>query len=208
MSVGCITCCLSGEIPTEAEALEIEEEWKNRGEVPEYVFDLIRAMPYDTHPMTLFSMAVLSMQPDSLFARKYHEDLKKESYWEPMLGDSLNLTAKLPEIAAFIYRLKYKDGQRISPDPNLDWGANFAHMMGIPDPEYQDLSRLYFLLHSDHESGNASAHATHLAASDSLGYLLRHLGRSECPGWAITWARKPGMLGVAVGCFSRLRLYR
>jgi citrate synthase len=189
---------LTGEIPAEAEALEIEEEWKNRGEVPEYVFDLIRAMPYDTHPLTLFSIAVLSMQPDSLFARKYHEDLKKESYWEPMLGDSLNLTAKLPEIAAYIYRLKYKDGRRIPPDPNLDWGGNFAHMMGIPDPEYKDLSRLYFLLHSDHESGNASAHATHLAASalsdiyyatsaglNALAGPLHGLANQECLEWLL-----------------------
>jgi citrate synthase len=189
---------LLGEIPTEAEALEIEEEWKNRGEVPEYVFDLIRAMPYDTHPMTLFSMAVLSMQPDSLFARKYHEDLKKEFYWEPMLGDSLNLTAKLPEIAAYIYRLKYKDGSRIPSDPNLDWGANFAHMMGVADPEYRDLSRLYFLLHSDHESGNASAHATHLTAStlsdiyyatsaglNALAGPLHGLANQECLEWLL-----------------------
>jgi citrate synthase len=189
---------LLGEIPTRADALEVEEEWKHRGEVPQYVFDVIQAMPHDTHPMALLSMAVLSMQPDSLFARKYHEGLKKESYWEPMLGDSLNLTAKLPEIAAFIYRLKYKDAKRIPSNPDLDWGANFAHMMGIPGPEYQDLSRLYFLIHSDHESGNASAHATHLAAStladiyfsasaglNALAGPLHGLANQECLRWLL-----------------------
>jgi citrate synthase len=91
--------------------------------------------------------------------------MRKEEYWEPMLEDSLNLTAKLPAIAAYIYRMVYKDGKSILPDPDLDYGANFAHMLGIDDPEYADLSRLYFILHSDHESGNVSAHATHMVAS-------------------------------------------
>ncbi|GAG32085.1 unnamed protein product, partial [marine sediment metagenome] len=30
---------------------------------------------------------------------------------------------------------------------------------------YDDVARMYFILHSDHESGNVSAHATHLVAS-------------------------------------------
>lgn len=189
---------LTGNIPTEADALGVEEEWNHRKEVPQYVFDVIQAMPHDTHPMALFSIAVLSMQPDSLFTRKYHEGLKKDAYWEPMLIDSLNLTAKLPEIAAYIYRMKYKDGKRITSDPTLDWGANFAHMMGVPDREYQDLSRLYFLLHSDHESGNASAHAAHLAAStlsdiyfatsaglNALAGPLHGLANQECLAWLL-----------------------
>ena len=37
-------------------------------------------------------------------------------------------------------------------------------MMGVNKP-YDDLSRLYFILHSDHESGNVSAHTGHLVAS-------------------------------------------
>jgi citrate synthase len=67
-------------------------------------------------------------------------------------------------IAAYIYRYKYKDGKTIEPDFSLDYGKNFAHMMGIGTP-YDELSRLYFILHSDHESGNVSAHTTHLVAS-------------------------------------------
>ncbi len=64
----------------------------------------------------------------------------------------------------FIYRLKYKNDDIIEPDPKLDLGGNFAHMMGIDHP-YDEVSRLYFILHSDHESGNVSAHAGHLVAS-------------------------------------------
>ena len=43
-------------------------------------------------------------------------------------------------------------------------GGNFAHQMGIDAP-YDDVARMYFILHSDHESGNVSAHTTHLVAS-------------------------------------------
>src|SRR4030042_4325782 len=156
---------LVGNIPTREQALEVEDEWKKRGKVPQYVFDTIRAMPHDAHPMTLFTLAVLTLQRESLFFKRYHEGIKKDLYWEPMLEDSLNLIAHLPAIAAFIYRLKYNRADIIPPDPSLDWGGNFAYMMGVKDNLYQELSRLYFLLHSDHQSGNVSAHTTHLVAS-------------------------------------------
>jgi citrate synthase len=189
---------LMGEIPNAEEALEVEQEWRARGEVPSYVFDVIRTMPPDTHPMTLFSQAVLSLQRESLFVKRYQEGMRREEYWEPMLEDSLNLTAKLPAIAAFIYRWKFKDGNIIPPDPNLDWAGNFAHMMGVESSEYQDLSRLYFLIHSDHESGNVSAHATHLVGSalsdvyyatsaglNGLAGPLHGLANQECLGWLL-----------------------
>jgi citrate synthase len=189
---------LTGEIPSEEEALEVESEWQARGQVPHYVYDVIRAMPADTHPMTLFSQAVLALQRESLFAKRYQEGLRREEYWEPTLEDSLNLTAKLPANAAFSYRFKYKDGEIIPPDPGLDWAGNFAHMLGVENREYQDLSRLYFLIHSDHESGNVSAHATHLvgsalsdvyyAASAGLNGLagpLHGLANQECLGWLL-----------------------
>ncbi|MCJ7659331.1 MAG: citrate (Si)-synthase, partial [Anaerolineales bacterium] len=156
---------LVGEIPTEEQAVAVETDWKIRGQVPPHVFDVLKAMPRDTHPMMLFSQAVLALQPQSVFARRYQEGMTREEYWEPMLQDSMNLTAKLPTIAAYIYSLKYRDGKFTPPEPELDWGANFAHMMGVEDEDYEEFSRLYFILHSDHESGNASAHATHLAAS-------------------------------------------
>ena len=140
------------------------EEFKARRRVPHYVYDMLRAMPRDTHPMTMFSAAVLSMQRESVFVKKYNEGISKMDYWDPYYEDALNLLAKLPEIAAYIYRMKYKADTPIPADPDLDFGANFAHMMGMDHP-YEEISRLYFILHSDHESGNVSAHTTHLVAS-------------------------------------------
>ncbi|MDX9990554.1 MAG: citrate (Si)-synthase [Anaerolineales bacterium] len=190
---------LVGSIPTKRQAEAVEKEWAKRAKVPGYVFKMIKSMPKETRPMVLFSQAVLALQNDSHFARQYHEGIKKEDYWQPTLEDALNLTAKLPVIAAFIYRLKYKDGGIPKYDRKLDYGANFAQMMGVEDQQgYAELARLYFIVHSDHESGNASSHATHLAGSalsdayyafsaglNSLAGPLHGLANQECLSWLI-----------------------
>ncbi|MGK5087877.1 citrate (Si)-synthase [Bdellovibrionota bacterium FG-2] len=155
---------LTGEIPTMEQTLEVVKDFKARAKVPSYVFDVLRKMPKNAHPMTMFSTAVLAMQGESVFAKRYAAGMKKNEYWDPMYEDATNLIACLPEIAAFIYRYKYKGDTPIAPNKDLDFGGNFAHMMGIPKP-YDDVVRMYFILHSDHESGNVSAHTTHLVAS-------------------------------------------
>ena len=155
---------LTGEIPTEGEALELAEMLRERQQVPQYVIDILRAMPRDTHPMTMFSVAIASMQRESEFVKAYQKGLSKYDYWEPTFEDGITLLAKLTGIAAYIYRMKYRSDVIIPPDKDLDMGGNFAHMMGIPYP-YDNVARLYFILHSDHESGNVSAHTGHLVSS-------------------------------------------
>ncbi len=155
---------LTGDIPTMAETLELVEDFKKRSHVPKYVFDVLKALPKDSHPMVMLSTAIMAMEKESKFAKFYEEGFNKMTAWESMYEDSTDILARLPEIAAFIYRYKYKRGKIIAKNPDLDMGGNFAHMMGIPAP-YDDVARMYFILHSDHESGNASAHTTHLVAS-------------------------------------------
>ena len=155
---------LTGDIPTQKQAEEVVEDFKGRSAVPQYVFDLLRVLPRDTHPMTMFSAAIVAMQRESKFARFYKESYDRMTAWESMYEDSTDILARIPTIAAYIYRMKYRSDTPIAPNPDLDLGGNFAHMMGI-DPPYDDVARMYFILHSDHESGNASAHTTHLVAS-------------------------------------------
>ncbi|MBN2425662.1 MAG: citrate (Si)-synthase, eukaryotic [Calditrichaceae bacterium] len=155
---------LTGEIPSQSDIEDVIQDFKKRSKVPQYVFDVLRAMPDDSHPMTMFSAAILALQKESVFVTQYNAGMSKMDYWDPTYEDGMNLLAKLPEVAAFIYRLKYKGDKQIKPNPDLDFGANYAHMMGIKSP-YEEISRLYFILHSDHESGNVSAHTTHLVAS-------------------------------------------
>jgi len=195
---------LTGDVPNAAQIAEVKADFAERSEVPRYVFDMLRALPKTSHPMTMFSSAILALQNESIFAKRYHEGINKMEYWDPMYEDACNLMAKLPEIAAFIYRLKYKNGDIISSDPSLDMGANFARMMGIDKP-YDDVARMYFILHSDHESGNVSAHATHLVASalsdayyslsagiNGLAGPLHGLANQEVLGWTVQFMEKLG----------------
>jgi len=155
---------LTGDLPTEKDAQEVAAEFKKREVVPDYVYNMLKQLPPDSHPMAMFSAAIVAMQRESLFAKEYNAGLDKMEYWMPTFEDGMNLLAKLPRLASFIYRLKYKKGDIIKADPKLDMGGNFAHMMGIKKP-YDEVSRMYFILHSDHESGNVSAHTGHLIAS-------------------------------------------
>jgi len=161
---GFLYLLLTGDLPSKGDAEEVARELKARARVPQYVFDVLRAMPRDTHPMTMLSAAILCMQRDSVFVKRYNEGLGKMDLWDPTYEDAMNLLARLPEIGAYIFRMKYRGDTPIAPDPELDFGGNFAHMMGVAKP-YDEVSRLYFILHSDHESGNVSAHTGHLVAS-------------------------------------------
>jgi citrate synthase len=164
------------------EAREVMADLRERSRVPLYVFDILRAMARDSHPMALFSTAILSMQRESVFVKRYNEGMRKTEYWDPMYEDSMNLLARLPEIAAYIYRMKYRSDTPIGPDRDLDMGANFAHMMGFPKP-YDDVARMYFIIHSDHEVGNASAHTVHLVASTlSDAYYAFSAGMNSLAG--------------------------
>lgn len=77
----------------------------------------------------------------------------------------MDLIAKIPRIAAYIYRHKYRNDDFIEADENLDWAGNYAHMMGYNQYEVKECLRGYLSIHCDHEGGNVSAHATHLVGS-------------------------------------------
>ena len=155
---------LMNEIPTENDVRQLIDEFETRAAVPMYVYEVLRAMPRDTSPMTMFATAVLAMQRESQFAEAYARGVGKRDYWETYLEDTLNLLPKLAGIGAYIYRMKYKSDTPLVRQSGLDFGASFAQQMGIKSP-YDEVSRLYFCLHADHEAGNVSAHTTLLVAS-------------------------------------------
>lgn len=156
---------LIGELPTVEDTNIITEILQRRSHVPNYVFDTIEALPVTSHPMTQFVVAIMALQNGSQFAKAYAAGMNKKDYWDATFDDSLDLIARLPRIAAYIYRRKYKGGQHIEPNGLLDWAGNFAHMMGYNDDGFKELMRLYMTIHADHEGGNVSAHTTHLVGS-------------------------------------------
>jgi citrate synthase len=160
---------LTGELP-DAEALDdLQWELKRRNDVPFYVWVVLSALPYETHPMVMLNTAILLMENESFFKKRYEEGMDKSRLWEPMLYDCLNIIARVPVIAAFIYRRKFNKGPKIEANPDLDWAANYAHMLGVEKNAncFYNLMRLYLTLHADHEGGNVSTF-TSLTISSAL----------------------------------------
>ncbi len=156
---------LVGEMPTEEDANHITSVWQRRSHVPNHVFQTIDALPISAHPMTMFVTGVMALQTESNFAKEYAKGINKKDYWNPVYDDAMDLIARLPRIAAYIYRRKYKNNEHIHPNGLLDWAGNLAHMMGYDDESFKELMRLYMTIHADHEGGNVSAHTTHLVGS-------------------------------------------
>eukprot|EP01038_Epipyxis_sp_PR26KG_P010599 gene10599-14239_t len=157
---------LTSEIPTIEQTKSLTEELKSRAALPPHVEPLIRSLPKTMHPMTQLSIGLLACQTQSKFAAAYSKGVNKTKYWESTLEDVLDVIAKLPEIAALIYRCSFKDGKLVKDTSGtLDYSASFNRMLGYDSPAFDELMRLYLVIHSDHEGGNASAHTTHLVGS-------------------------------------------
>jgi len=156
---------LIGELPTHQDVEHITGIWQRRSHVPHHVFAAIDALPLTTHPMTMFVVGIMALQTESNFSKRYAEGMNKKDYWDATFDDAMDLIGRLPRIAAYIYRRKYKNKHDIEPDGLLDWSSNLAHMMGYEDPSFHELMRLYMTIHADHEGGNVSAHTTHLVGS-------------------------------------------
>lgn len=198
---------LCGEYPDQASHDSLKAELQARNKVPGYVWDVLSAMPKDSHPMCMFNTAILCMEKESEYVKAYNKGVKKTEYWESTLEDCLDLLAKLPAIGAGVYRMRFDKGPRIPSDPKLDWGADYGHMLGLDDPDgtLKELTRLYMVLHSDHESGNVSAFsgATVASALSDLYYALsaglnglagplHGLANQECLKWILETIKKFG----------------
>ena len=157
---------LTGEFPSASELKEFQTEIYNRGALPADAEALIKNFPKHMHPMTQLSAGILACQPSSKFAKAYNDGIHKSKYWEPTFEDALDVCARVSRIAAIIFHNCYKDVKTMpKADPALDYGANYAQMLGFTDKTFWDLMRLYIVIHADHEGGNVSAHATHLVGS-------------------------------------------
>jgi citrate synthase len=174
---------LIGELPSEEDVAHVTSVWQRRSHVPNHVFDVIDALPVTSHPMTMFVSAIMALQTESNFAKRYAEGMNKKDYWEAVFDDSMDLIARLPRVAAYIYRRKYKNNDHIHPNGLLDWAGNMAHMLGYNDESFKELMRLYMTIHADHEGGNVSAHTTHLVGSAlSDPYLCLAAGMNGLAG--------------------------
>ncbi|MCJ1462327.1 citrate (Si)-synthase [Pseudocyphellaria aurata] len=157
---------LTGDVPSEQQVRDLSAEWAARSDVPKFVEELIDRCPEDLHPMAQFSIAVTALEHESSFAKAYAKGISKKDYWGYTFEDSMDLIAKLPTIAARIYRNLFKDGKVPAVQKDKDYSFNFANQLGFSEnKDFVELMRLYLTIHTDHEGGNVSAHTAHLVAS-------------------------------------------
>lgn len=157
---------VTSEVPTQEQVDWVTREWNNRADIPPHVVTMLNNFPAQLHPMSQFSAAVTALNLGSKFAKAYSDSVPKSKYWEYIYEDSMDLIAKLPTIAAIIYRNLYRDGTAVGAiDSKKDWSWNFATMLGYDNKQFIELLRLYLTIHSDHEGGNVSAHTSHLVGS-------------------------------------------
>jgi len=98
--------------------------------------------------MAQMCAAVAALHSESKFAKAYHSGIPKTQYWEYVYEDAMDLIAKLPPLAATIYRNAYKDGSSIgSIKSDRDWSQNFCSMLGFEDAQFIELMRLYLTIH-------------------------------------------------------------
>ena len=198
---------LTGDLPNESELENLNEELRNRKHVPKYVWDVLKSMPSDSHAMTMLDTAILVMQKESVFIKKYNEGVRKDEYWKPTVEDALNIVAKLPAVAAAVYRIRFNKGEIIPADKTMDLAGDYVHMLGLDSnsDEFKDLMRLYLVAHCDHEGGNVSALTTQTinsALSDlyyslsggfnGLAGPLHGLANQESLGWILEMMEKFG----------------
>merc|ERR1712216_350499 len=189
---------LTGEIPTKEQCDGLTAELFERSSLPAHATQLLDALPKTMHPMTQFALGLQACQTESNFAKAYSDGVHKTKYWESTYEDVLDVIAKLAPIAARVYRNTYFNGEQLQGDTSLDYSANFCRMLGMDSPGFDELMRLYLVIHSDHEGGNASAHATHLVGStlsdpylslsgglNALAGPLHGLANQEVLGWIL-----------------------
>ena len=162
---GMLYLLLTGKFPQQHDVESIGEELKELGGLNNSIKKFILGLPKEMHSMTMLSMTLLFLQNESVFFNGYKSGIKKPQYWEYIYDDAMTLIAKIPAIAAAIYRHKYKGDQFIESNPNLDWAGNFSHMLGYDQFGARECLRGYLAIHCDHDGGNVSAHTTQLVGS-------------------------------------------
>ena len=215
---------LTGDLPDNAALKELQSNLQEHAVVPDYIWTIMESMPKDSHPMAMFNTAVLAMEKESVFRTHYDQGINKNDFWKPTLEDGIRLIAKLPALGAGVYRIRFEKGELISPDQSLDWGANYAHMLGLDnsDNNLKKLMRLYLMLHCDHEGGNASAFTSltigstlsdlYYAVSGGLNALagpLHGLANQECLKFVLEirdeFGGAPSKKEIEELCWNRLQ---
>ena len=156
---------LHKELPDAASLAAFKADLRARSGVPAAVFDTLRALPREGHPMEWLITGMLA--------------LGMSTKTDDVVEDALNIVARAPELVAAIFRIRSGWGDPIAPDPSLGLIENFVHMLGVPGGDTERLTqvlRTFYILHMDHGGGNLSTFMGKAIASGKASMFVSLAG--------------------------------
>jgi citrate synthase len=154
---------MNGELPTPAQLQDFADKIRVHTLLQEEMRTFFSSFPRDAHPMSVLSSAVTALST-------FYQDALDPLDEEQVDISAIRLMAKLPTIAAYIY--KRSIGHPLPyPDNSLDYVENFLRLtFGLPtvnynvDPKVAKILDMLFILHADHEQ-NCSTSSVRLVGS-------------------------------------------
>jgi citrate synthase len=157
---------LNGEMPDKAESAAWAREITQHTYVHENIKKFIDGFHYDAHPMGILISTLAALSTFYPQAKAVQDKAVRDE-------QVVRLIAKMPTLAAFVYR--HAQGLPYAyPDDDLSYTGNFLNMMWKmtepkyqPDPVLEHALDVLFILHADHEQ-NCSANAMRSVASSQV----------------------------------------
>ncbi|EEM05488.1 Citrate synthase [Bacillus pseudomycoides] len=151
---------LEEHLPNEDEKEKLEKKLKEEYEVPEGVFNVLKALPKETHPMDGLRTGVSALAG-------YDNDIENRSL-EVNKSRGYKLLSKVPNIVANSYHILSNE-EPIGPLQELSYSANFFYMLTGKKPT--ELEEKIFdrslVLYSEHEMPNSTFTARVIASTQS-----------------------------------------
>jgi 2-methylcitrate synthase/citrate synthase II len=148
---------LKGELPNQEQLAKFTREIVAERELPKAVFEMLRLLPKNMHPMDMLRTGVSMLAP-------FDPELNDHSH-DANIRKAIRLIAKVSTLVTDGWRIAH--GQETFPhDPDLTHAGNFLYKLtGTAPPAWQiRMLDTIFILYADHEF-NASTFAARVTAS-------------------------------------------
>jgi citrate synthase len=156
---------IEGELPTQAQLAQWTEDIRNHTYVHTNVTKFLEGFRYDAHPMGMLLGTVGALST-------FYPDAKHILDPDNRRLQRIRLLAKLPTIAAFVFRHS-RGLPFVFPDNDLDYIGNFVNMTFSiggrhkPNKVLQRALEILLILHADHEQ-NCSTSAVRAVGSSHV----------------------------------------
>lgn len=146
-----------GELPTQAELEAFENEIRYHRRIKYRIRDMMKCFPESGHPMDALQASAAAL--GLFYSRRALDD---PTY---IRAAAVRLLAKIPTMVA-AFQMMRKGNDPIQPRDDLDYSANFLHMLTEqePDPLEAQVFDICLTLHAEHTI-NASTFSARVTAS-------------------------------------------